>query len=209
VKRAVLYARASTRKRSQDTSPPRQLEQLRAVAKARGWKVVATATDRLSGRTMDRPELRRLLEQLQLGRAEVLMVVDLDRLGRKLADVVQLVDNLHHWGAELVVLRFGDGPLDTTSAQGRMFFQVVTAFAEFVSNLHAEKIRDGLASAKARGVRLGQQPKMDAAARTAARRLRSVRLKGKRVYSFRAIARELEKLKLGRFDPATIRRACA
>lgn len=161
MRRACLYARVSSRKRSQDTSPARQLEQLREYAKRRGWTVVQEAAERKTGRSLVRPELHELLELLRTRKADVLLVVDLDRLGRNLVGLVELADDLGRWGAGLVCLRFGDGDLDTTSAQGRMFFQVVGAFAEFLSNLHAEKVRDGLEVARSSGKRLGRPPAID------------------------------------------------
>lgn len=155
VRRAVLYARVSSRKRSQDLSPRRQLEQLGAYARARGWSVAGSFTDKASGRTLEREGLAAALAMLRERKADVLLVVDLDRLGRNLADVIRMTEDLQRWGAGLVILRFGDGDVDTTSSQGRLFFQIVGAFSEFLSNLHGEKIRDGLAAARAHGRRPG------------------------------------------------------
>lgn len=194
--RAVLLARVSTKKRSQDTSAPRQLAQLREVAKRRKWTVVASFTDRLSGAEWNRPGLVEALALIRNGKAEVLAVHDLDRLGRKTVDLLLTLDAIHAWGGDLFIR---DASVDTT-AQGRLGFTMVAALAEHSRRDNSEKVLAGLAHARKKGVRLGRPPAVPAEALARAVELRRRRPRP----SWREIVLELQKEKRGRFAKGTI-----
>ena len=83
------------------------------------------------------------------------MVTKLDRLGRSLEHLIELSGQLQERGVDLVVL---DQGIDTSTAVGRMFFQILGAIAEFEHALMSERTLDGLAAARARG-RTGGRPK--------------------------------------------------
>lgn len=85
------------------------------------------------------------------------MVTTLDRLGRSLEHLIELSKTLQERSVDLVVL---DQGIDTSSALGRMFFQILGAIAEFEHALMSEHTRDGLAGARARGRTGGQKPKL-------------------------------------------------
>ncbi len=85
------------------------------------------------------------------------MVTKLDRLGRSLEHLIELSNQLQAGGVDLVVL---DQGIDTSTAVGRMFFQILGAIAEFEHALMSERTRDGLAAARARGRSGGQKPKL-------------------------------------------------
>ena len=88
-------------------------------------------------------------------KGDVLAVVRLDRLGRSLAEIISIVEQLKIRGVGLLSL---EERIDTTSAAGELIFHVFGAIAHFERRLIAERTRDGIAAARARGKRPGRQP---------------------------------------------------
>ena len=115
--------------------------------------------DKASGVRDDRPGLAAALSHLRQG--DVLVIWKLDRLGRRLVSLLELVQELHGRGVEFKILD-GGFPIDTTSAQGRFMFAVVAALAEMERDLIRERTRAGLKAARARGRRGGRKPKLTA-----------------------------------------------
>jgi DNA invertase Pin-like site-specific DNA recombinase len=112
--------------------------------------------DKASGKLASRPQLDKAL--LIAARAgDQLVVTKLDRLGRSLEHLIALSTQLQTRGVDLVVL---DQGIDTSTAVGRMFFQILGAIAEFEHALMSERTRDGLDAARARGRTGGQKPKL-------------------------------------------------
>jgi DNA invertase Pin-like site-specific DNA recombinase len=112
--------------------------------------------DKVSGKLAARPELDKAL--LVANRpGDQLVVTKLDRLGRTLEHLIELSRDLERRGVDLVVL---DQGIDTSTAVGRMFFQILGSIAEFEHALMSERTRDGLAAARARGRTGGQKPKL-------------------------------------------------
>jgi DNA invertase Pin-like site-specific DNA recombinase len=196
VTRAVLLARVSTKKRSQDTSAPRQLAQLRELAKRQRWTVVAALTDRLSGAEVIRPGLVEALALIRNGKADVLAVHDLDRLGRDTRELLATLDAIRAWGGDLCVR---DSNVDTT-AQGRLGFTVVAALAEYQRRNNSEKVLSGLAHARKKGVRLGRPPSIPAPVVARAVKLRRQRPRP----PWSTIVRTLKSEKLGSFAKGTV-----
>lgn len=117
--------------------------------------------DLASGRKDDRPGLAACLKALQPG--NTLMIWKLDRLGRDLKHLVTTVDDLRTRNVGLKVLAGTGAQIDTTTANGRLFFGIFATLAEFERELIAERTQAGLVAARARG-RLGGRPrKMDRA----------------------------------------------
>jgi DNA invertase Pin-like site-specific DNA recombinase len=141
----VGYARVSTSAQLLD-------RQTRALAEAGCVRVFA---DKRSGRDAERPELTACLAYLRPG--DVLVVPSLDRLARSLQDLIALVGELRRRG---VGFRSLHESLDTTTPGGRLVFHIFAALAEFIRELIVEGTHEGLAAAKARGVRLGRPPAM-------------------------------------------------
>lgn len=141
----IGYARVSTRGQLLD----RQLDALGVAGCLRVF------TEKLSGRTAERPELVKCLDYLRPG--DTLVVVDLSRLGRSLHDLLALVASLRKRG---VGFRSLHEALDTTTPGGRLIFHVFAALAEFIRELIVEGTNEGLAAARARGQRLGRPPAM-------------------------------------------------
>ena len=110
-------------------------------------------TDVRSGRTMERPGLEALLAYARKG--DTLAVVRLDRLGRSLGELLTTVAMLKERGIALLSL---EERIDTNSAAGELVFHVFGAIAHFERRLIAERTKDGIAAARARGKRPGRQP---------------------------------------------------
>lgn len=125
-----------------------------------------------------RPELQSLLARLRPG--DVLAVYKLDRLSRSLRDLLRLLESLEHAG---VTFRSLTESIDTSSPAGRMFFQMLGAFAEFERAMIRERCAAGFAAAKERGQKFGRARSMPA---TTEAKLVRMYLSGR--YSMQALA---------------------
>lgn len=110
--------------------------------------------DKASGATANRRGLKAAF--LDLRKGDVLVVWKLDRLGRSVRDLLDFIDSLRDRGADLRIL--SGFQLDTTTAHGRMIFQISAAFCEFERALINERTRAGLAAARERGRTGGRIP---------------------------------------------------
>ena len=165
---AYGYARVSTVE--QDLTV--QMDTLRRA----GCAVVRS--ERRSGTTTEgRQELHTLLEFLQAG--DTLVVTRIDRLARSMGDLQDIVRTLRAKGA---ALRATEQPIDTSTAAGKAFLDMLGVFAEFETNLRRERQMEGIARAKANGIYKGRPPSIDAAA------IRKMRAEGVKPT---AIARQL------------------
>jgi DNA invertase Pin-like site-specific DNA recombinase len=124
--------------------------QLRTLAAA---DCAAVYSDTVVGRTADRAGLESCLAALQPG--DVLVVATLGRLARSVHELIGLVTRLHDRGA---TLRSLDGALDTGGPDGRALLAAFAALARYIDDADAEAARDGRASARAAGQRLGRPP---------------------------------------------------
>ena len=111
----------------------------------------------ISGATADRPELNRLLDQLRDG--DVVVVTKLDRLGRSLRDVLDIVETIEQRGAGLRSI--AESTIDTTSAAGKLVFAVFAVVAEFERDRIRERIMEGIDRARADGTHLGRPHSLD------------------------------------------------
>jgi len=137
----IGYARTSTVEQNLDA----QIEALRAA----GCGMVRT--EQKSGATLDgRPELKTILEFIHPG--ETLVITRIDRLARSLSDLQAIVRVLKDKGAHLAAT---EQPVDTSTATGKAFFDMLGVFAEFETNLRRERQAEGIAAAKHRGVSRG------------------------------------------------------
>lgn len=143
----IGYARVST----QDQNPELQTDALKSA----GCEQIFT--DKLSGATRERPELESCIKTLRKG--DTLIVWRLDRLGRSLKDLVEIISELENNG---IAFKSLNESIDTSSAGGKLIFHIFGALSEFERNLIRERTLAGLEAAKARGRTGGRKPKMNA-----------------------------------------------
>ena len=139
----IGYARVSTKEQNLDL-------QKDALMKA---GCIEIFEEKVSGAGKERPQLEKLVEKLRKG--DILTVWKLDRLGRSIKDLIQLVNNIQGKGAELKSL---NDHIDTTTPHGKLTFHMFAALAEFEKDIIRERTLAGLATARARG-RVGGRPK--------------------------------------------------
>ena len=143
------YARVST----MDQDATLQVDALRKA----GCTVIRE--EKRSGTTRDgRTELSTLLDFIRPG--DTLMVTRIDRLARSIGDLQDIVRDLRAKGASL---RATEQPIDTSTAAGKAFLDMLGVFAEFETNLRRERQMEGIAKAKAEGVYKGRKPSIDPA----------------------------------------------
>jgi DNA invertase Pin-like site-specific DNA recombinase len=180
--RAAIYARVST----VDQNPESQLRQLRRYVKKRGFVLYKEYVDHISGNFENRRKSRKsqdkayqeLMTDAGKRLFDCVIVWKYDRFARSLSALVDALEQFNQLGVDFISYT---QDIDTTTAMGRLFFHIVGAFAEFEREQIVERVKAGLANARAKGVRLGR-PEKDP---TAARRIATLRAKG---WSLRRIA---------------------
>jgi DNA invertase Pin-like site-specific DNA recombinase len=167
-KKVCIYARVSTDKQTTEN----QLNELRAVAARMGYTVIQEYVENgVSGAKSrsDRPYLDAMLKDAVRGRFDMVMCWSIDRLGRSLQNLVEILNELQQLKVDLYFLQQG---MDTSTSSGRMMFSIFGALAEYERNLIRERVCAGLQTAKARGVKLGRPSKMNDGMRNAVQLLR-------------------------------------
>jgi DNA invertase Pin-like site-specific DNA recombinase len=159
---AAIYARVSTF----DQEPENQLQEVRRYVTARGWTLNKEYVDHgVSGSKDSRPALNAMLADAKRRRLDVIVVWRLDRLGRNLKHLITTLDELQGWGVSFVSL--GEG-IDATTPAGRLQMHLLGAIAGFERARIVERVRAGLARARAQGTRLGRPKSAVPEARVAA-----------------------------------------
>lgn len=153
--RVALYARVSTSEDRQD--PENQLRRLREFSSARGFEVVEEYIDRASGADPNRPALTAMMEAARKGRVGAVAIVRLDRIMRSTINLLRVLEEMEAWGVHLICL---DQPIDTSTPSGRLLTTIIGAVATFERELISERVKDGMARAKAGGVQMGR-PRRD------------------------------------------------
>jgi DNA invertase Pin-like site-specific DNA recombinase len=143
----IGYARVST--------SDQNLEIQEAALRAAGCQVIR-AEKRSGTTTSGRTELQTVLDFL--GTGDVLMVTRIDRLARSIGDLQDIVRAVKAKGASL---KATEQPIDTSTAAGKAFLDMLGVFAQFETNLRKERQLEGIAKAKAAGVYKGRKPTVD------------------------------------------------
>ncbi len=152
VQRIAIYCRVSTT----DQSCSRQERDLRAYAQKAGYEVVGVGKETASGSKNNRVERKKVINLAQAREIEGVLVTELTRWGRSTIDLITTLQDLAHWGVSIIAttgLQF-----DLTTPQGKLIASVMASLAEFERDLVRERVRSGLAAAKANGQKLGRQP---------------------------------------------------
>ena len=151
--KAAIYLRVSTDKQSVAA----QRGELRELCRRRGWSNVTEYADVISGTKFTRTGLDEMMREIRRGRLDVVLCYKLDRLGRSLASVAQLIGEMISNKVSLVIP--GQG-IDTSSdnSAARLQLNILIAVAEFERDIIRERTKAGLAAARARGTRLGRPP---------------------------------------------------
>lgn len=139
------YARVSTEQQNLD----RQIDMLEK------YGVDHIYNEKMTGTKRNRPELEKLLERLTEG--DTVVVESLSRLGRSTKDLIWLMETFNGRGVNLVSLKES---IDTTSSTGKLLFTLMSALAQFERDVLADRTKEGLAAARARG-RKGGRPAVD------------------------------------------------
>jgi DNA invertase Pin-like site-specific DNA recombinase len=150
--RAALYCRVSTA----DQSCERQERDLTAFAARAGYEVAGIFKETGSGVRLDRAERKRVLALVQRHEIDAVLVTELSRWGRSTTDLLATLKELEARRVSLVAMN--GMTFDLATPHGRMMATMLAGIAEFERELTTERIRSGIAAAKARGKRLGRQP---------------------------------------------------
>ena len=150
--RAAVYCRVSTT----DQSCARQERDLLAFAARASYEVVGVFKETGSGVKLDRLERRKVMALAQARHIDAVLVTELSRWGRSTLDLLETLRELE--ARRVSVIALSGMTFDLSSAAGRMMATVLAGIAEFERDLLRERVRSGLAAAKARGKTLGRQP---------------------------------------------------
>jgi len=144
--RFALYARVST----EDQHAEKQVEALQEYCMRNNHEIYDIYVDVYSGIASSRPQFNRLLEDMRHYRFQGIMVTKLDRIGRSLAHMLSLFDEFKRKSVHFVATTQN---IDTTTAMGTFFFQIMGAWAEYERNLISERTKEGLRLARNVGKR--------------------------------------------------------
>ena len=150
--RAALYARISTLNHGQD--PEVQLRELREFCQRRGFAIAHEFVDKgICGSREQRPALDKLLADCRKRLVDAVVVYRYDRFARSLRQLVNALDEFRSLGIDFISIHEG---VDTSTPNGRLVFGIFASIAEFERELIRDRVRSGLAAAKAKGKRVGR-----------------------------------------------------
>src|SRR5246127_234086 len=149
--RAAIYARVST---NNGQDPHMQIRELREYCKRRRWDVEGEYVDAgVSGAKERRPQLDVLLAACRKRRLDAVVVYRYDRFARSLRQLVNALEEFRSLGIEFISLHEG---VDTSTPNGRLVFGIFASIAEFERELIRDRVKSGIAAAKAKGKRVGR-----------------------------------------------------
>ena len=166
--RVAIYSRVSTA----DQKVEMQSDELKAYCLRRGWEIVGDFIDSgVSGAKESRPALNRLLADSKRRMFDCVLVYRYDRFARSLRQLVNTLSDFDALGISFVSLHEN---VDTTTPNGRLVFGIFASIAEFERELIRDRIKSGIRSAKARGIKFGR-PRVD----VNPRKIKAMRAAGK------------------------------
>ena len=175
--KAVIYSRVSTDKQTVDN----QLKVLREVAEKKGLEVVREISDEGISGAKGRDE-REGFDELIKGSIQkewdIILVWDVSRLGRSLQHLVSFLDDIHSANCDLYIHQSG---IDTTTASGKMMFQMIALFSEFERSMIRERVIAGQQRAKSEGKHIGRKSNLTEGVINAVKQLRANNVPIKRI----------------------------
>lgn len=146
----AIYARVSTI----DQDPAMQFRDLKEFCEARFWKVFDFYVDEaVHGDVRSRPALDRLMQDARARKFNVVLVWKYDRFARSTLHLLQALETFRALSIDFISLK---DSIDTTTPEGKLFFQIIAGFAEYEHAIIRQRVRSGMANAKAQGKRLGR-----------------------------------------------------
>jgi len=152
-KRVAIYARVSTLDKGQD--PETQLVALREYATRRGFVLTGEYVDYANGTRDNRPQYQALLTAARQRQVDVVLVWRYDRFARSTQALVNALQEFHSVGVDFISYQ---ERIDTTTPQGELIFTVMASLAQFERALISERVKAGMARAKAQGKRISRAP---------------------------------------------------
>ena len=155
MKKVVLYCRVSTK----DQNCERQITELRQIAKNHNYHIIDEYIDTgFSGSMKNRPELDRMMKDAFSKKFEMVMTLELSRMGRSTKNLLEIVEKLKEKDINLFI---ANQQIDTSTPSGSMFFTIASAFATYERDLIRERVISGLQNAKKKGVVLGRKTNLN------------------------------------------------
>jgi len=180
--KAVIYARVST----SDQSCERQIGELTSFAERGDFEIVGVLKETASGTKSNRAARNQIMDLAQARRIDAVLVTELSRWGRSTQDLLQTLEQLARWNVSIVAM--SGMTFELSTPHGRMMATMLAGIAQFERDLLSERVKSGLAAARARGKKLGRQkgqrPKSDRLAPKVLEMIKEGR-------SYRWIARDL------------------
>ena len=146
IRKCVIYARVS----KEELTLEHQINACKTFISQQMDKVIDIYSDKVSGTKSRRPELNRLLNDMRIGKFDLVVIWKLDRLGRSLQHLLRIVDEFKKYNIDFVCVSQN---IDTSTASGNFTFHILGSVAEFERTLISERTKEGLKNAKNVGKR--------------------------------------------------------
>ena len=198
-KKVCLYCRVSTTDK-QDVN--RQVNELKEVVDNNGWILTDIYIDEgFSRSSTSRPELDRMMRDSFSRRFEMVMTLELSRLGSNLKHMIEVVEtlksrNIHLW--------IKNQQIDTSSISGMMFFSILTSISNYERELISERVKSGLENCKRKGIKLGRPTNLTDQKRSEIKRLYSEKMGLNKISKEVNVGVRLIKKVLKTYHPTTI-----
>lgn len=149
------YARVSTLMQDLDV----QIDKIKEYCRYKDFDLIRIYTDKATGKNMDRPGFQEMISMIETKDNPLdiggIVIYRLDRVGRSMKDLVNITQRLSQQKVQFVSLSEN---FDTTTKEGRLFFYIISALAEYERDVIRDRMADGVAAARANNVKFGRKP---------------------------------------------------